>query len=245
MKINLIIFCIAFLATVSCKKKDDVPDFESVNNVSDRQPSKPVLHMSFKAGTPEDEIEKQWDEAVLSLKNETHIQKTSGSDTYYYHIRTETGTKKYDATDSPVSGYVYFTKDGYLRGALDFYLNNPGDDREKGQIDLYLFPVEVEIPFHKIAFTSAYVEMGGNDGWGIEYFHAYTTAQMHEPGYPYLRCEGSVTTGGGYNNTCSYEGYTIVKRTSRVFIDRNNSNYEGRAYTTSSYGAVQVKSGDI
>ena len=239
------------IGLLGCKKSDieidEVENSDLITIGSESAALQPILHKKFSQDLTEEELDEKWAEAVAEYNRKTALQKTSDHEVKgpVVQISTRTGTKKYDATDSGVQSTIYFS-DGNDRYKVHANLNNPGDDREKGDVDRYLFHLGHQVNT-SLRFTKFTLAMTGNDGWGIEYYQVLSTYQMQEHTYPFaISCEPSVSIGNNnYPGSCDFSGYTSVSKNSRVFIDKNNSNYSSATTSTSSSGILTRNSNGV
>ena len=138
---------------------DEVPEIP-INEV--------VLHKSYSADIGQEEIEKEWRQAVKSFRKAN--KPTGYSTEWYYKVWTVTGTQTHNETDARVTLSTRFnTSVGtYKTGTVK--LDIPGyDDRERGQVDVYL--VRAAFPRKAVKWVGvreAVLGLKGKDGWFVK-----------------------------------------------------------------------------
>ncbi len=226
---------------IGCEKSNDLSTTDPADSDAQKIVLEPEFHMSFPPGMSEKKMDSLWHQGFSKHSgNNNYVPDVSGPvNGFRYKIITRTGTYKYDATDSRVMARLWYEVDGVSKWA-EVKLDNPGNDREKGQTDVYTTIVPVPIG-STLKFKSFRLKMEGTDGWGIQYFVAEATPELQDPGYPCISCSGSVTPGGSTSSTCNHTGSTRVEQYEREFIDKDNPNHPGSVRSYNNYGTLKVK----
>ncbi|AXT60378.1 hypothetical protein D1816_08450 [Aquimarina sp. AD10] len=128
----------------------------------------PLLHMSFDNKMNKEITELHWNEAVKNFfKRKTMQNKVNGT-IVYFQISTQTGNHPYNNTNAIVQASVDFDHDFGTYNSGYLTLNNPNNDRELGQTDLYL--LGICIPYTGLSWIElerANIRLQGEDGWFI------------------------------------------------------------------------------
>jgi hypothetical protein len=198
----------------------------------------PVLHMTFSGELSPEEADAEWQAALQEMQppseaaqNEPELEDGPGSrlqqfsgfyslqDHWTFSLSTRTGTGKNDGTDGRVEAIIKWNS-GFL--SVTTPLNNPGNDREPGDYDYYLFHVEGQPAV--VAFHEAIVRLKGTDGWDLEYFYVHASGQ-----------DGNLY-GNDYNER--YKGYTRCTQNTRKFLDSDLSSQWDQSLTTNCSGLM-------
>jgi len=178
----------AILPDTDLEITNDAEQFKSTSGNADGvQPSNsdittPVLHHRFTGNMSREEVEAQWETMVadyVSNIETTELEERGVSTEWFYSIYTRTGTQTHNDTDGDVYSYVTFDTDRGSRqqGA---WLNNFGDDREKGDWDVYL--IRTYMPGLAVSWVEArsgQLVLKGTDGWFVTDFdvHVFRSQQ--------------------------------------------------------------------
>jgi len=193
----------AIISTTDTLDVNSEENFKSTTgNANDTTPllpdgveaEKPLLHVRFSADMSEDEVEEQWgkmvDEYVSSLNTTAEELESRGVSTEWFSsVRTRTGTQTHNDTDATVYARLNFRSDRGIKTHSWYHLNNSGDDREKGDWDVYLF--RSELPGQAVSWIEvrwAQLALRGTDGWFVTDFDIYV--------HPYYQSTGS--SGSSY-----------------------------------------------
>jgi len=164
----------AILPDTDVEITNDIEQFKSTTGNADGvQPSNtnittPVLHHRFSGDISEEEAEVQWEAMVagyISTLETTEIEERGVSTEWFYTIKTRTGTQTHNDTDGDVYSYITFATDKgtVTQGA---WLNNFGNDREKGDWDAYF--IRTYMPGQAVSWVEArsgQLVLKGTDGW--------------------------------------------------------------------------------
>lgn len=193
-----------FMSTTS---NADALDIEEENETLELAQTSQVLHMNFKAGTSKEEIDKQWRRAVKQYhKENAHNRLTSH---WHFEVRTVTGTGPIDDTDGLVRTRVIFDTNTNRVTTGNIILNNPGNDREQGDTDLYAFQVSGVGLRTTVGLRSARIQLRGTDGW----FPTAFDVTMHSDDEIVIICP---TT-----HTAEVTGASSITTTPNVFLDNS------------------------
>lgn len=132
---------------------------------SEKEVIMPILTMSYKEGDTRADSEAEWEKKV----EEFIAQQSKSRAAYkvYVDIYTKTGTVKNADTDGRVELRFSVNEGGFPNYTPYFKLDNPGNDREKGQTDHYLFGFDTGKVDGKVSFRDATLKLKGKDGWYI------------------------------------------------------------------------------
>lgn len=185
------IISISFFLT-SCEKTDDIVKEDSIvkeeGNMSttnndtkifideNEEVLEPVMHMRFSDNLTKKEANAKWDIEVdkyitkYKLEN-PQLAERGVSTELFFRVRTKTGSQTDNDTDATVRSRLNFASNiGNLTTGW-IGLDNFGDDREKGDLDYYLFKVKINnssISWARARY--AQLALQGTDGWFPKWF---------------------------------------------------------------------------
>jgi len=139
---------------------------------------KPLLYARFSSDMTAEEVEEQWgkmvDDYVASLNTTEQLENRGVSTEWFSSVRTRTGTQTYNDTDATVYARLGFRSDLGNSTHSWYELDNFGDDREKGDWDVYLF--RSYISGQAVSWVEAswgQLALYGTDGWFVTDFDVY------------------------------------------------------------------------
>lgn len=219
LKCGLIAFA---LLIISCDKQETETDiskeavieegFMSTTEHSDSEIEEsqeglyPLLHISFDASLSEEEADAKFQTEISKLEKEVDQTTNKGGRSVFYSIRTRTGGCTNCKTDGRVEASVSFKSQEGISYSPKLYLDNHGDDRERGQWDFYIFVHKIDVWDEWIAVNRATINLQGRDGWYIKkldviiesinvpMFQWSVTGRSHLDSYPELWLDNKYLT---------------------------------------------------
>lgn len=216
LKLSMLV-SICCLVAISCNKDEELafdPNLEeglksnTGEQVITSEPnedlvkSEVVYHKSYSKDLSVEEADALWNQEVAQL--ELPSLKMAKSTEWFHWVRTRTGTQSNNDTDGDVYVRIYYKTDigNYVKGT---FLDNFGDDREKGDWDYYL--VRSYISGQAISWVeeqSARLYLKGKDGWFVTHFYVCmlqnkqnipSTGGSHIHTNPYVWLDNSTDSG--------------------------------------------------
>ncbi len=169
------------IVITSCEKSEVDTEINTIETTDEvvTKTVKPFLHMSFDADVSEEEASAMFNKALEEYYNKNALSKISTKN-WTYRITTRTGNSKYDDTDGAVKSTVRFrTNTGAHTWTV--YLDNTGNDREKGQTDYYGIDITFDQSLRWVELRSASISLKGKDKWVFNKFKVDMTKLM-QPG---------------------------------------------------------------
>lgn len=176
---KIVVVAICAMVISSCEKPEVATGISSIDDEEVVSKTvKPFLHMSFDSDVSEEEASAMFNKALQDYyKKENRLGKISSTKNWTYRITTRTGNSKHDGTDGAVKSTVRFrTNTGWHHWTV--YLNNPGDDREKGKTDYYGIDITFDQSVRWVELSSASISLKGKDGWVFNKFKVDMTKLM-------------------------------------------------------------------
>ncbi|GAA4276121.1 hypothetical protein [Aquimarina mytili] len=175
---KIVLVAICAMICLSCEKPEEALE---INNIQTEEvitkTVRPFLHMSFDADVSEEEASRMFNEALQEYYSKEIALGKISTKNWTYRITTRTGNGKYDGTDGAVKSTVRFrTNTGWHYWTV--YLNNPGDDREKGKTDYYGIDITFDQSLRWVELSSASISLKGKDKWAFNKFKVDMTKQM-------------------------------------------------------------------
>ncbi|MDY8137620.1 hypothetical protein [Aquimarina sp. 2201CG5-10] len=184
--------------------KSSTGNQDQVLNIGEEEIQQPLLHMSFGKEISEEEAELHWNNAVKEYMRKNPIQNRDYSTNWGYTIRTYTGTQIYNNTNGLAQASVsFYTSAGtHHTGYVD--LDNPGNDRQRGQYDYYLFRTSIiGQAVSWVEVNNAHLRLEGTNGWFVKEFNVYV-----------LR----------YDQTVPASGSSYIITAPNIWLDNENPN---------------------
>ena len=187
----------------SCQKEDTIVDqtgtveegnLSTTNNIEQLEidettAEKPVFHKSFSSDLTKEEAKAEWtkavDEYIKALPKE-EVEERSHCSGFYMSVQTLTGSQLYAGTDGSVSTKIYLKSSKGDIQTKWYSLNNPGDDRERGDWDFYLVRYDNSSSLNWFGIESTKLALKGTDGWYVKYFDVYIQKPSGTTGYSNL-----------------------------------------------------------
>ncbi|PKV51983.1 hypothetical protein ATE84_4083 [Aquimarina sp. MAR_2010_214] len=171
-----------------------------LENLSDE---KPIFHMKYRGDLTEKEVNARFAKDAGVFMKEYKKKNKGVSTEWFYRIVTHTGTQTNNDTDAKVRVRVQFkTNKGNLNAGWKD-LNNPGDDREKGDWDFYI--LRTAYPGQAVSWVEvdrACLALQGKDGWFVTHFYAQVYSSIQ---------------------SISSSGYSRIISTPNVWLDNSTS----------------------
>ncbi|MEW7289595.1 hypothetical protein [Aquimarina sp. 2304DJ70-9] len=170
------------IVITSCEKSEVDTEINTIETTEEvvTKTVKPFLHMSFDADVSEEEASALFNKAVEEYYLKENDFSKRSTKNWVYRITTRTGNGKYDGTDGAVKSTVRFrTNTGWHHWTV--YLNNPGNDREKGKTDYYGIDITFDQSLRWVELSSASISLKGKDKWVFNKFKVDMTKLM-QPG---------------------------------------------------------------
>lgn len=167
---------------MSCKKDVNLLNENSSEKTNLELVGEVILHNSYDGSLTAEEVSKLWREDLKSFhKNNVSLKSTTSS--FQYEIMTRTGTGTDSNTDEKVMCATLF-ETGTYRGRITCKLDNPGNDRERGNWDVYAINSANYgniTNFDWLELTQIHLHMFGNDGWFVTDFRATVYGSLQNP----------------------------------------------------------------
>jgi hypothetical protein len=216
LKLSLIVSLSCLLA-ISCNKDEELkpdPNMEEglksktgdgdIASESNAIPleSEVLYHKSYSKDLSLEEADALWNEEMINLQLPS--LKMAKSTEWFHWVRTRTGTQSYNDTDGDVYVRIYYKTDigYYVTGS---FLDNFGDDREKGDWDYYLVRSSISgKAVSWVELNSSRLYLKGTDGWFVTHFYVGlyrskqnipSTGGSYIFSYPYVWLDNSSSSG--------------------------------------------------
>lgn len=144
----------------------------SDSEIEELSDEKALFHMRYSGDISEEEANTKFDVDVKSFMEEYKKNNRGVSTEWFYFISTHTGIQTDNNTDASVWARALFKTDKGGINAGWKELNNYGNDREKGDIDFYLF--RTYYPGQAVSWVEvdyASIALKGTDGWFVTRFN--------------------------------------------------------------------------
>jgi hypothetical protein len=180
-------------------------------------PEKPVFHMTYEGSLSKKEANTKFEVDAARFMKKYKNNNRAVSTEWFYSISTGTGTQTYNDTNANVWGKVTFQTDKGYRDAGWVKLDNPGNERGRGDWDFYIF--RTTYPGEAVSWVEtecATLTLEGTDGWFVTHFNA----QVYE----------SIQTlpASGNSGIISMPNIWLDNNTIRVWDSYTNCNDVGR-----------------